>query len=59
MGCETFETFAADFVVGNVESLNFGGVENEGIQMAFPIIVTLFAEVVVLGDELPEFVIGL
>jgi hypothetical protein len=31
VGCEAFETFAADFVVGNVESLNFGGVENESI----------------------------
>jgi hypothetical protein len=59
VGCKAFETFAADFIVGDVESFEFGGVENEGIQMAFPIIVTLFAEVVVLDDELPEFVIGL
>jgi hypothetical protein len=27
--------------------------------MAFPIVVTLFSEVVVFYDELPEFVIGL
>ncbi len=59
MGCETLETFAADFIVGDVESFEFGGVENEGIQMTFPIVVTLFAKVVVLDDELPKFGIGL
>ncbi len=59
MGREKFETFAADFIVGDVESFEFGGVENEGIQMNFPIVVTLFAKVVVLDDELPKFGIGL